>query len=80
MIIRSFGKFYGLAGLRLGFIIGGEAEIARLAAMVGPWPISGAAIAIGKRAVTFLQAIIASLFGRALINANAAAAHFMHHR
>jgi cobalamin biosynthesis protein CobC len=51
LIIRSFGKFYGLAGLRLGFIIGGEAEIARLAAMAGPWPISGAAIAIGKRAL-----------------------------
>jgi cobalamin biosynthetic protein CobC len=52
LIIRSFGKFYGLAGLRLGFIIGGEAEIAKLAAMAGPWPISGAAIAIGKRALS----------------------------
>jgi cobalamin biosynthetic protein CobC len=51
LIIRSFGKFYGLAGLRLGFVIGDEAEIARLAAMAGPWPISGAAIAIGKRAL-----------------------------
>lgn len=51
LILRSFGKFYGLAGLRLGFVIGGEAEIATLAAMAGPWPISGAAIAIGKRAL-----------------------------
>jgi len=51
LIIRSFGKFYGLAGLRLGFVIGDEAEIARLAAISGPWPISGAAIAIGKRAL-----------------------------
>src|SRR6516165_977507 len=52
LIIRSLGKFYGLAGLRLGFVIAGEAEIARLAAIAGPWPISGAAIAIGKRALS----------------------------
>lgn len=51
LILRSFGKFYGLAGLRLGFVIAGESEIAALAAMAGPWPISGAAIAIGKRAL-----------------------------
>lgn len=50
-ILRSFGKFYGLAGLRLGFAIGNAADIARLAAASGPWPISGAAIAIGSRAL-----------------------------
>jgi cobalamin biosynthesis protein CobC len=51
VILRSFGKFYGLAGLRLGFVVGGEADIAALAAMAGPWPVSGAAIAIGQRAL-----------------------------
>lgn len=51
LILRSFGKFYGLAGLRLGFAIGNAADIARLAAMSGPWPVSGAAIAIGCRAL-----------------------------
>ncbi len=51
LILRSFGKFYGLAGLRLGFAIGGEQDIAALAAMSGPWPVSGAAIAIGRRAL-----------------------------
>ncbi|WP_050421924.1 threonine-phosphate decarboxylase CobD [Bradyrhizobium tropiciagri] len=51
VILRSFGKFYGLAGLRLGFAIGSEADIAALAATVGPWPVSGAAIAIGRRAL-----------------------------
>jgi cobalamin biosynthetic protein CobC len=51
LILRSFGKFYGLAGLRLGFAIGSEPDIAMLAAMVGPWPVSGAAIAIGRRAL-----------------------------
>jgi cobalamin biosynthetic protein CobC len=51
LIIRSFGKFYGLAGLRLGFVIGCETDIAALAAMAGPWPVSGAAIEIGSRAL-----------------------------
>jgi cobalamin biosynthesis protein CobC len=51
LIIRSFGKFYGLAGLRLGFVIGCETDIAALAAMAGPWPISGAAIVVGERAL-----------------------------
>lgn len=51
LILRSFGKFYGLAGLRLGFAIGHTDDIAKLAAASGPWPISGAAIAIGCRAL-----------------------------
>lgn len=51
LILRSFGKFYGLAGLRLGFAIGNAADIAKLAAMSGPWPVSGAAIAIGCSAL-----------------------------
>jgi cobalamin biosynthesis protein CobC len=51
LILRSFGKFYGLAGLRLGFVIGGDADIAVLAGMAGPWPVSGAAIEIGQRAL-----------------------------
>jgi cobalamin biosynthesis protein CobC len=51
LVLRSFGKFYGLAGLRLGFVVGCEADIAALSAMAGPWPVSGAAIAIGQRAL-----------------------------
>ncbi|WP_426413034.1 threonine-phosphate decarboxylase CobD [Bradyrhizobium ganzhouense] len=51
LILRSFGKFYGLAGLRLGFAIGHADDIGKLAAASGPWPVSGAAIAIGWRAL-----------------------------
>ncbi len=51
-LLRSFGKFYGLAGLRLGFVIGNQEEIATLRDCAGPWPISGAAIEIGRRALT----------------------------
>lgn len=52
LILRSFGKFFGLAGLRLGFAIGAEADIAALSAMAGPWPVSGPAIAVGERALS----------------------------
>ena len=51
LILRSFGKFFGLAGLRLGFAIGTESLIEFLAARLGPWAISGPAIEIGTRAV-----------------------------
>ena len=47
-MLRSFGKFYGLAGLRLGFVLG---DVARLAEIAGPWPVSGTAIAIGLLAL-----------------------------
>jgi len=51
LLLRSFGKFFGLAGLRLGFVLGCEADIADLAVMAGPWPVSGIAIEIGRRAL-----------------------------
>ncbi|MBB2970980.1 cobalamin biosynthetic protein CobC [Mesorhizobium sp. RMAD-H1] len=50
IILKSFGKFFGLAGLRLGFAISG-AEIARkLAERLGPWAVSGPALAIAVHA------------------------------
>ncbi|WP_134725113.1 threonine-phosphate decarboxylase CobD [Paracoccus luteus] len=51
LVLRSFGKFYGLAGVRLGFVLGDAASIAALSAMAGPWPVSGPAIAIGRAAL-----------------------------
>jgi cobalamin biosynthetic protein CobC len=51
IILRSFGKFYGLAGLRLGFAIGAPALIARVAEALGPWPCSGPALAVGRAAL-----------------------------
>lgn len=51
-VLRSFGKFYGLAGLRLGFILGPEALLARVSELAGPWPVSGPAIEIGRLALS----------------------------
>lgn len=50
IISRSFGKFFGLAGLRLGFLLGPPDIIAQMRGCVGEWPVSAAAIAIGARA------------------------------
>lgn len=50
LIFRSFGKFFGLAGLRLGFVLGPRGLLAELRARLGAWPVSAAAIAIGTRA------------------------------
>src|SRR4029450_4442762 len=51
VILRSFGKFYGLAGLRLGFAIGAPDMIGRIARALGPWPCSGPALLIGAAAL-----------------------------
>lgn len=51
LVLRSFGKFWGLAGLRLGFVYGGEDVIRRMSALAGPWPVSGPALEIGRIAL-----------------------------
>jgi len=51
IVLRSFGKLYGLPGLRLSFAVGEPETIARLAATLGPWPVSGAALEIGRKAL-----------------------------
>ena len=51
VVLRSFGKTYGLPGLRLGFAIATHDLAERLRAALGPWPVSGAAIAIGSKAL-----------------------------
>lgn len=51
LILKSFGKFWGLAGLRLGFVIGDPALIDTLAQMLGPWPVAGPALHIGTMAL-----------------------------
>lgn len=52
VILKSFGKFWGLAGLRLGFVIGDPALLSALARMLGPWPVSGPALHIGQAALS----------------------------
>src|SRR5258708_31663442 len=50
VVLRSFGKFYGLAGLRLGFVVGAPALMARIRSVIGDWPVSVDALAAGLAA------------------------------
>jgi cobalamin biosynthetic protein CobC len=51
VILRSFGKFFGLAGVRLGFALAAPDVASRLARALGPWVCSGPALAIGSAAL-----------------------------
>ncbi|HXP98414.1 MAG TPA: threonine-phosphate decarboxylase CobD [Telmatospirillum sp.] len=68
LVLRSFGKFFGLAGLRLGFAIA-EPSLARLLrTALGPWPVSGPALQIGQIALAdrpWMEAARAKLFREA---------------
>lgn len=52
LVLRSFGKFFGLPGLRLGFALSSSSLAAKLRGEVGPWAVSGPAIAIGTAALS----------------------------
>jgi cobalamin biosynthetic protein CobC len=52
VVLRSFGKFFGLAGLRLGFAVAAPSLALRIASLLGPWAVSGPALAIGAQALT----------------------------
>lgn len=41
IILKSLGKFFGLAGLRVGFLLAGPELAARAVDHIGPWPVSG---------------------------------------
>ena len=51
LILRSFGKSYGLAGLRLGFLLADPPLAAMLRTTLGDWAVSGPALAIGRAAL-----------------------------
>ena len=41
IVLRSLGKFFGLAGARVGFILAHQALLSRMQTLSGPWNISG---------------------------------------
>lgn len=52
VVLKSFGKFWGLAGLRLGFAICSEENARKLRNHLGPWAASGPALAVGTAALS----------------------------
>lgn len=49
VVLRSIGKFYGVAGVRLGFAVGPNRLLDGLRVLLGAWGVSGPAIEVGKR-------------------------------
>ena len=68
LIFRSFGKFFGLAGVRLGFLLAPSPIIAACRRLLGDWPLSAAAIDFGRAAYRdygWIDETIATLSTRA---------------
>jgi cobalamin biosynthetic protein CobC len=51
LILRSFGKFFGLAGLRLGFLAGPAEVTSKLSSLLESWCLNGPALELGTRAL-----------------------------
>lgn len=70
LVLRSFGKTYGLPGIRLGFALTNATLAERLRHLLGPWAVSGPAIEIGCAALAddlWLKSAAARLKRRAAI-------------
>lgn len=51
VVLRSFGKTYGLAGVRLGFAVADAPTAAAIRQALGPWAVPGPALTIGRAAL-----------------------------
>ncbi|MGD7251502.1 threonine-phosphate decarboxylase CobD, partial [Ralstonia pseudosolanacearum] len=51
VVLRSIGKFYGLAGARIGFVLGPPACLAALREALGHWTVNGPARAVVRAAL-----------------------------
>jgi len=51
IVLRSLGKFFGLAGARVGFLFGAQDKLDRLREVLGPWPVSHPSRAVAKQAL-----------------------------
>ncbi|MGH8575445.1 MAG: threonine-phosphate decarboxylase CobD [Gammaproteobacteria bacterium] len=51
IVLRSLGKFFGLAGARVGFVLAQAALLRGLAEAVGPWPLAGPSRAVASKAL-----------------------------
>ncbi|MGH8566483.1 MAG: aminotransferase class I/II-fold pyridoxal phosphate-dependent enzyme, partial [Gammaproteobacteria bacterium] len=51
IVLRSLGKFFGLAGARVGFVLAEAALLTRLAEAIGPWPLAGPSRAVASGAL-----------------------------
>ena len=55
VVLRSFGKTYGLPGVRLGFLLASAPLAHRARDMLGAWPVGTLALAVGRQALADTQ-------------------------
>lgn len=51
IVLRSLGKFFGLAGARVGFVLAENAVLQPLDELLGPWPIAAPSRHVATRAL-----------------------------
>jgi cobalamin biosynthetic protein CobC len=52
IVLKSFGKFFGLAGARIGFVFAHKKVLRRIEYLQGPWSVSGPSISVAKHVLT----------------------------
>ena len=55
IVLRSLGKFFGLAGARCGFVLADALLLSRLKDLLGPWSVSGPSRQLARQALTDIQ-------------------------
>lgn len=55
LVLRSFGKFFGLAGIRIGFLIANDHWCNTFKELLGPWQVNGPAQTIAQQALVDTQ-------------------------
>lgn len=55
ILLRSFGKFYGLAGVRLGAVVSHANVLRKFQSLQGDWPVSSLALEVGALAYADTQ-------------------------
>ncbi len=50
-VLRSMGKFFGLAGIRVGFVSSCEKNLNDLSQLLGPWSVNGPALFVAEQAL-----------------------------
>lgn len=51
IVLRSLGKFFGLAGIRVGFVLAATSLLTQLREVLGPWTVSGPARWVAEHAL-----------------------------
>lgn len=54
-VLRSLGKFFGLAGARVGFVLGHAKWLAKVQEALGPWSLTGPSRIMAKKALSDVQ-------------------------